>query len=89
MPEIILSADNGVDIAKNVLWKMPCKWGECEFVLNSWRMVKEVWLHPSIKFTLELEQNVLLPCWLHQVKWTQIPHFMSPNYENCCFQSLI
>ena len=42
MSETILSADNMVDVAKNVLAKMPCKWGDCKFVLNSWNMVQEV-----------------------------------------------
>jgi hypothetical protein len=42
MPDTVLSADSMVDIAKNVLAKVPCKWGECKFVLNSWNMVQEV-----------------------------------------------
>jgi hypothetical protein len=50
MPETTLLADSIVDIAKDVLVKMPCKWGECESVLNSWNMLKEVWHHPLIKF---------------------------------------
>jgi hypothetical protein len=35
MPETIMSADIMVDIAKSVLVRMPCKWGECDFVMTS------------------------------------------------------
>jgi len=66
MPETTLLADSLVDIAKKILGKMPCKWGDCESVLNCWEMVKEVWIHYSIKFLLGRSDS--LSFWLRALK---------------------
>jgi len=41
MVDTVLSADSIVDIAKITLGKFSCKWGECQYVLNSWNMLHE------------------------------------------------